>query len=81
MTILKAYYDLKYQVEVLTELEEKNWQKYLDFITIHGISESKYKQRIFDYINQLGFLKREIEQKILDEYKKLESSDKLIGAF
>ena len=74
-------YKLIQDVEFLTEKEEENWQRYTDFIYAHGINESPYKQKIFDYINQLGFLKREIEHKILDEYKKLESSDKFIGAF
>ena len=78
--IMQYLYELLNEVDILTNKEQKNWQRYKEFVKTHHIYESEYKQKIFDYINQLGFLKREIEHKILDEYKKLESVD-CIGVF
>ena len=71
MTILKAYYDLKYQVEVLTAEEEQNWQAYQRFLQ----EKENFRQKVLDNINKLSFLKRELENKLNLEYKALKSVD------
>ena len=73
MTILKAYYDLKYQVEVLTAEEEENWQAYQRFIQ----EKENFRQAVLDNINNLSFLKRELEKKLNLEFKALKSVDTL----
>lgn len=71
MTILKAYYDLKYQVEVLTAEEEQNWQAYQRFLQ----EKENFRQTVLDNINNLSFLKRELEKKLNLEFKTLKSVD------
>ena len=71
MTILKAYYDLKYQVEVLTAEEEQNWQAYQRFLQ----EKESFRQKVLDNINNLSFLKRELEKKLNLEFKALKSVD------
>lgn len=73
MTILKAYYDLKYQVEVLTTEEEQNWQAYQRFLQ----EKENFRQLVLDNINKLSFLKRELEKKLNLEFKALKSVDTL----
>lgn len=73
MTILKAYYDLKYQVEVLTNEEEQNWQAYQTFLK----EKESFRQKVLDNINNLSFLKRELEKKLKLEFKALKSVDTL----
>lgn len=69
--MLNEYKKLKMQIEYLDDEERKNLESWMAYT----------RQKRLDYVNQLAYIKREIEKKILEEYKKLESSDKLIGAF
>lgn len=69
--MLTAYYDLKYQVEVLTEEEEQNWQEYIKFMKEKEI----FRQNVLENINYLSFLKRELEKKLKLEFKTLKSVD------
>lgn len=69
--MLTAYYDLKYQVEVLTEEEEQNWQAYQKFMQ----EKENFRQLVLENINYLSFLKRELEKKLKLEFKTLKSVD------
>jgi predicted nucleic acid-binding Zn-ribbon protein len=69
--MINEYKKLKMQIEYLDDEERKNLENWMAYS----------RQKRLDYVNQLAYIKREIEKKILEEYKKLESSDKLIGAF
>lgn len=69
--MLNEYKKLKMQIECFDDEERKNLESWMAYS----------RQKRLDYVNQLAYIKREIEKKILEEYKKLESSDKLIGAF
>ena len=71
MIMLNEYKKLKMQIEYLDEQEQKNLENWMAYS----------RQKRLDYVNQLAYIKREIEQKILDEYKKLENANKLIGVF
>lgn len=71
MIMLNEYKKLKMQIEYLDDEDRKNLESWMAYT----------RQKRLDYVNQLAYIKREIEKKILEEYKKLESSDKLIGAF
>ena len=69
--MLNEYKKLKMQIEYLDEQEQKNLENWMAYS----------RQKRLDYVNHLAYIKREIEQKILDEYKKLENANKLIGVF
>ena len=69
--MIKEYLELKTQLECFDDEERNNLENWIAYS----------RQKRLDYVNQLAYIKREIEKKIIDEYKKLESSDAFIGAF
>ena len=69
--MIKEYLELKTQLEYFDDEERNNLENWIAYS----------RQKRLDYVNQLAYIKREIEKKIIDEYKKLESSDAFIGAF
>ena len=79
--IMQCLYELLNEVDILTNKEQKNWEKYQEFAKTHRVSETEYKRKLFDYINQLGFLKRELEKEILKRFKELENADYTCSVF
>ena len=71
MIMIKEYLELKTQLECFDDEERNNLENWIAYS----------RQKRLDYVNQLAYIKREIEKKIIEEYKKLESSDAFIGAF
>ena len=69
--MIKEYIELKTQLEYFDDEERANLENLIAYSL----------QKRLDYVNQLAYIKREIEKKIIEEYKKLESSDAFIGAF
>lgn len=69
--MIKEYLELKTQLEYFDDEERANLENWIAYS----------RQKRLDYVNQLAYIKREIEKKIIEEYKKLESSDAFIGAF
>ena len=69
--MIKEYLELKTQLECFDNEERNNLENWIAYS----------RQKRLDYVNQLAYIKREIEKKIIEEYKKLESSDAFIGAF
>ena len=69
--MIKEYLELKTQLECFDDEERNNLENWIAYS----------RQKRLDYVNQLAYIKREIEKKIIEEYKKLESSDAFIGAF